>query len=87
MFDDINNFAIFARNKTIFKWQVLAVDCIRQGQRRIERNAKRKSKQRKLDTLKNKMVKSEQQVISNICKVLQSQGVSGVVFILDLPIV
>ena len=38
-----------------------------------------KRKQQKLDTLKNKMVKSEQQLIAGICKTLQSQGVGHVV--------
>ena len=33
-----------------------------------------KRKQRKLDVLKSKMVKSEQQLISTMCKTLQSQG-------------
>lgn len=31
-----------------------------------------KRKQQKLDTLKSKMVKSEQQLIANMCKTLQS---------------
>ena len=38
-----------------------------------------KRKQRKLDTLKSKMVKSEQQLISTMCKTLQSQGVGHIV--------
>ena len=38
-----------------------------------------KRKQQKLDTLKSKMVKSEQQLIANMCKSLQSQGVNHVV--------
>ena len=38
-----------------------------------------KRKQQKLDTLKNKMVKSEQQLISTMCKTLRSQGVGHVV--------
>ncbi len=38
-----------------------------------------KRKQRKLDTLKNKMVKSEQQLISSICKDLKKQNVGHVV--------
>lgn len=38
-----------------------------------------KRRQHKFDTLKMKMVKSEQQLISNMCKVLQSQGVGHVV--------
>ena len=38
-----------------------------------------KRKQQKLDTLKSKMVKSEQQLIANMCKVLQSQGVGHIV--------
>ena len=38
-----------------------------------------KRKQQKLDTLKSKMIKSEQQLIANMCKVLQSQGVGHVV--------
>ena len=38
-----------------------------------------KRKQQKLDTLKSKMIKSEQQLISNICKTLQSQGVGHIV--------
>ncbi len=38
-----------------------------------------KRKQRKLDTLKNKMVKSEQQLISSICKGLRDHGVGHVV--------
>ena len=38
-----------------------------------------KRKQQKLDTLKSKMVKSEQQLISTMCKVLQSQGVGHIV--------
>ena len=36
-------------------------------------------KQQKLDTLKAKMVKSEQQLISTMCKTLQSQGVNHIV--------
>ena len=38
-----------------------------------------KRKQQKLDTLKSKMIKSEQQLISTMCKVLQSQGVGHIV--------
>ena len=38
-----------------------------------------KRKQRKLDVLKAKMVKSEQQLISTMCKTLQSQGVGHIV--------
>ena len=38
-----------------------------------------KRKQQKLDTLKSKMIKSEQQVIANMCKTLQSQGVGHIV--------
>jgi transposase len=38
-----------------------------------------KRRQRKLDTLKIKMVKSEQQLIANICKTLQAQGVTHLV--------
>ena len=38
-----------------------------------------KRKQHKLDVLKMKMVKSEQQLISNICKELQKQGVNHIV--------
>lgn len=38
-----------------------------------------KRKQQKLDTLKSKMVKSEQQLIANMCKTLQSQGVGHIV--------
>ena len=38
-----------------------------------------KRKQQKLDTLKSKMIKSEQQLISTICKTLQSQGVGHIV--------
>ena len=38
-----------------------------------------KRKQQKLDTLKSKMVKSEQQLISTMCKALQSQGVGHIV--------
>ena len=34
-----------------------------------------KRKQQKLDTLKSKMIKSEQQIIADMCKTLQSQGV------------
>ena len=36
-------------------------------------------KQQKLDTLKAKMIKSEQQLISTMCKTLQSQGVGHIV--------
>lgn len=38
-----------------------------------------KRKQQKLDTLKSKMIKSEQQVIANMCKALHSQGVGHIV--------
>ena len=38
-----------------------------------------KRKQQKLDTLKSKMIKSEQQLIANMCKTLQSQGVGHIV--------
>lgn len=38
-----------------------------------------KRKQQKLDTLKTKMIKSEQQLIANMCKTLKSQGVGHVV--------
>ena len=38
-----------------------------------------KRKQQKLDTLKSKMVKSEQQLIANMCKVLHLQGVGHIV--------
>ena len=38
-----------------------------------------KRKQQKLDTLKSKMVKSEQQLIANMCKTLHSQGVGHIV--------
>src|SRR5574344_51194 len=38
-----------------------------------------KRKQQKLDTLKSKMIKSEQQLIANMCKALQSQGVGDIV--------
>ena len=38
-----------------------------------------KRKQRKLYVLKNKMVKSEQQLIANMCKMLQSQGIGHIV--------
>lgn len=38
-----------------------------------------KRKQRKLDVMKVKMVKSEQQIISNMCKKLQSNGVGHIV--------
>lgn len=38
-----------------------------------------KRKQRKLDVLKNKMVKSEQQLIANMCKMLHSQGIGHIV--------
>ena len=38
-----------------------------------------KRKQRKLDTLKSKMVRSEQQLIANMCKTLQSQCVGHIV--------
>lgn len=38
-----------------------------------------KRKQRKLDTLKAKMAKSEQQLISTMCKTLQTQGVGHIV--------
>ena len=38
-----------------------------------------KRKQQKLDTLKSKMVKSEQQLIANMCKALHSQGAGHIV--------
>ena len=38
-----------------------------------------KRKQQKLNTLKSKMIKSEQQLIANMCKALQSQGVGHIV--------
>ena len=38
-----------------------------------------KRKQYKLDTLKVKMVKSEQQLIAGMCKTLQSQGINHIV--------
>ena len=38
-----------------------------------------KRKQWKLDTLKSKMIKSEQQLIANMCKTLRSQGVGHIV--------
>ena len=38
-----------------------------------------KRKQWKLDTLKSKMIKSEQQLIANMCKTLHSQGVGHIV--------
>lgn len=38
-----------------------------------------KRKQQKLDMLKSKMIKFEQQLIANMCKTLQSQGVGHVV--------
>ena len=38
-----------------------------------------KRKQQKIDTLKSKMVKSEQQLIAGMCKTLQSQGVNHIV--------
>lgn len=38
-----------------------------------------KRKQQKLDTLKSKMIKSEQQLIADMCKELQSQGVGHIV--------
>ena len=38
-----------------------------------------KRKQRKLDALKNKMIKSEQQIIAEMCKELQTQGVNHIV--------
>ena len=38
-----------------------------------------KRKQQKLDTLKSKMIKSEQQLIANMCKTLQSKGVGHIV--------
>jgi len=38
-----------------------------------------KRKQRKLHVMKSKMIKSEQQLIANMCKALQSQGVGHVV--------
>ena len=38
-----------------------------------------KRKQQKLDTLKVKIVKSEQQLISDMCKTLQAQGVNHIV--------
>ena len=38
-----------------------------------------KRKQQKLDTLKSKMIKSEQQLIANMCKTLHSQGIGHIV--------
>ena len=38
-----------------------------------------KRKQQKFDTLKSKMIKSEQQLIANMCKTLHSQGVGHIV--------
>ena len=38
-----------------------------------------KRKQHKLDVMKTKMVKSEQQLIANMCKTLQSQGIGHIV--------
>lgn len=38
-----------------------------------------KRKQQKLDTLKSKLIKSEQQLIADMCKTLQSQGVGHIV--------
>ena len=38
-----------------------------------------KRRQRKLDKLKEKIIKSEQQLIANMCKTLQSQGVGHIV--------
>lgn len=38
-----------------------------------------KRKQRKLNVMKSKMIKSEQQLIANMCKTLQSQGVGHIV--------
>ena len=38
-----------------------------------------KRNQQKLDTLKSKMIKSEQQLIANMCKALHSQGVGHIV--------
>ena len=38
-----------------------------------------KRKQQKLDALKSKIIKSEQQLIADMCKVLQSQGVGHIV--------
>ena len=38
-----------------------------------------KRKQQKLDTLKFKMIKSEQQLIANMCKTLHSQGIGHIV--------
>ena len=38
-----------------------------------------KRKQQKLNTLKSKMIKSEQQLIAGMCKTLQSQGVGHIV--------
>lgn len=37
-----------------------------------------KRKQRKLDVMKSKMLKSEQQLIANMCRILQSQGVGHI---------
>ena len=37
-----------------------------------------KRKQQKLDILKSKMIKSEQQLIANMCKILHSQGVGHI---------
>ena len=37
-----------------------------------------KRKQRKLNVIKSKMIKSEQQLIANMCKNLQSQGIGHV---------
>ena len=38
-----------------------------------------KRKQRKLSAMRNKMIKSEQQLIANMCKTLQSQGIGHIV--------
>lgn len=38
-----------------------------------------KRKRQKLDTLKSKMIRSEQQLIANMCKTLQSQGIGHIV--------
>lgn len=38
-----------------------------------------KRKQRKLDALKNKMIKSEQQIIAEMCKELRTQGINHIV--------
>ena len=78
LFSVSNNTTYDYNRKLVNDFCKLSIDVDKLKEKNKEYKVGRR-KQQKLDTLKAKMIKSEQQLIANMCKALHSQGVNHIV--------